>query len=85
MTAGANTLTPSAERRLYAENYPAWLEYAAPRLALRLADARDDQVGLMWSLLTRQAQVAVWQKLDAAQRDRVRAHRGDDLDPAGVE
>lgn len=81
MTTAATTLSPSAERRLYVDDYPAWLDYAAPRLAQRLAVAADNHLGLMWSLLTRPAQLAVWSQLDAAQQRRVRSLRLDDTTP----
>jgi len=68
------TLSASAERRLYDTDYPAWLEYAAPRIAARITSAADHDLGLRWSLLTRAAQVAVWPHLDAATQVRVRAH-----------
>lgn len=71
-------LSHDAERRLYDRDHAAWLVYKAPRLAECLAAAADARVGLMWSLLTREAQVVVWDILDSAQRDRIRAARADD-------
>jgi hypothetical protein len=74
MTAAA-PLTHAAERRLYVDDYPAWLEYSAPRLAHRIAAASASDLPLMWSLLTRPAQLAVWPHLDATQQARVRELR----------
>lgn len=72
---GSQPLSHTAERRLYDHDYAAWLVYKAPRLAECLASASDANVGVMWSLLTRRAQVAVWEILEREQRDRIRAAR----------
>lgn len=68
-------LTPAAERALYARDIVAWRGYAAPRIAARLASGRAADLGLAWSLLTRDTQRVVWPLLDPATQERVRAAR----------
>ena len=68
------TLTHAQERALYDRDPAAWRAYAAPRLAARLATIKHD-LGLSWSLLTRDTQVAVWPLLDESTRSRVREAR----------
>lgn len=71
-------MNPSAERALHDRDYPAWLTYAAPRVAAIIhAETRADIIARHWSLMSRDLQVAVWDRLDAATRERVREARND--------
>jgi len=72
-----NPMSPSAERRLYDKDRPAWIEYTAPRLALRLMEASD--IGLMWELLCRESQRAVWAHLGEADRATIRTARAESV------
>ena len=67
------TLTQAEERALYDRDPGAWRTYAAPSIAAALA--RSNDLGLSWSLLTRDTQVAVWPLLDEATQARVREAR----------
>lgn len=69
------TLTHAEERALYDRDPAAWRAYAAPRIAVALAKSGD--LGLSWSLLTRDMQVAVWPLMDEATQARVREARED--------
>lgn len=68
-------LTYAQERALYDRDPAAWRAYAAPRLAAALA--RSNDIGLSWSILTRDTQRLVWPLLDAETQGRVRAARED--------
>ena len=70
------TMPPIAERELYERDYPAWLAYAAPRVAAIIQHEPDPAaIARNWSLMSRDMQRAVWAGLDGATRDRVRAAR----------
>lgn len=71
-------MNPSAERALHDRNYPAWLTYAAPRVAAIIQREPDTTaIARSWSLMSRDMQRAVWASLDEATRDRVRDARGE--------
>ncbi len=70
-------LTPAAaERELYLRDFAAWLAQAAPRIAAVLPRYQGDDLVRTWSILSRQAQRAVWDLLDEGERARVRAAMG---------
>jgi hypothetical protein len=71
----SEVLSHADERALYESDAAAWRVYAAPRIAASLARSTD--VGLSWSLLMRETQVAVWPLMDEATQARVRAARED--------
>ena len=73
--AGATSMRPLDELKLYDTDYPVWLQYAAPRIAARLPYRHDALLAQQWSMLPRAAQVAVWEHLDEAQRGQVKASR----------
>jgi hypothetical protein len=63
------------ERALYETDRTAWLAHIAPRAALRIAAASDEQVQRDWQRTPRDYQTAVWQHLDETQRARIRKLR----------
>lgn len=63
------------ELALYETNRSAWLEYAAPRMASRIASSTDEQIRVDWNRAPRDYQTAVWQHLDDTQRARIRKVR----------
>lgn len=73
-----DTMHPSAERELFDRDYPAWLAYAAPRVAAIIQrNTHPADIARSWSLMSRDMQLAVWTRLDDADRNRVRDARGE--------
>lgn len=66
---------PFDELALYQTDRSAWLEYAAPRMAGRIASATDEQIKGDWNRMPRDYQTAVWPHLDEAHRARIRKLR----------
>lgn len=68
-------LTPAQERHLYATDRVEWRRRKAGVLAAKLMAMDDDVLANSWERVPRETQVAVWQHLDEAQRERVRRVR----------
>lgn len=68
-------LTPAQERHLYATDRAAWRRRKAGVLAAKLMAMTDAVLATSWERVPRETQIAVWQHLDEAQRERVRRVR----------
>lgn len=68
-------MTPNEERGLYVTNRSAWLEYVAPRMAKMIEQRSDAWVNETWTMLPKDYIEAVWQHLNASQRDRIKRLR----------
>jgi hypothetical protein len=65
-------MTPLENRTLYHTDRAAWLVHAAPRIADDVAKASTDaELSRRWSTLPRDLQLAAWNHLDTAMRERI--------------
>lgn len=63
------------ELDLYNTNRDEWLRFVAPNLARKLATDTDEQVQRNWPTIPADYKAAVWEHLDATQRERIRRLR----------
>lgn len=68
-------MSPGEEFDLYTRDRAAWIDYAAPRIALVLIATPEEALSAAWARLKRHTQIAVWEHLPVPIQARIRALR----------
>jgi hypothetical protein len=68
-------MTPAEERALHDRDHAAWLAYVSPNMAARLDATPNAELSTTWERIPRDYQIAVWDRMNEIQRERIRNAR----------